>query len=112
MAIDRTVQGTVTVLAPEGPVVGEATDELVQEIKDLRQGGCERIVLEMNGVPFIDSDALEKLLAASLELETFGGALKIANPSDVVRDIFRATRLGSRIDVMDDVEGARKSLLA
>ena len=112
MTIDRTVQGTVTVLTPSGPLVGEAADELIREIQALREGGCERIVLEMNGVPFIDSEALEKLLTTSLELEAFGGALKIANPSDIVRDVFRATRLGNRIDVMDDVEAARKSLLA
>ena len=118
MKIEQSQQGTVTLLTPVGALVSEDAGaersplEHFTEVVDSHiDKGRVKIIIDMNSVPFIESEGLEMLLDASERALLKGGGVCLANPSDIVKDILFATRLAANIEVHDDLTDARRSLL-
>jgi len=111
MKIEQSQQGTVTVVTPHGAVIDDDRVQLQELLDDHIGKGRVKIVLDMNAVPFIESEGLEMLLDASELAASKGGGIRITNPSDIVRDIMIATRLGAKIELHEDLNDARRSLL-
>jgi len=111
MKIEQSQQGTVTVIAPIGAVIDEDRVQLEALLDEQMSRGRVKIVLDLNAVPFIESEGLEILLDASERAASKGGGIRIANPSDIVRDIMVATRLGNKIELHAELNEARRSLL-
>jgi len=118
MKIEQSQQGTVTVLTPVGALINDdagAQDNPLAQFAGVLNGHMEKgrtkIIVDMNSVPFIDSEGLEMLLDASERALSKGGGIRIANPSDIVKDIFVATRLAAGIEVYSELADARRSLL-
>jgi len=111
MKIEQSQQGTVLVLTPFGALVDSDSTQLGDLLRKHLDKGNVRIIVDMNAVPFIESDGLEKLLNVSEDAIACGGGLRIVNPSDIVRDILLATRLNTKIEMHRELADARRSLL-
>ena len=111
MKIEQSQQGTVLVLTPNGALVDADQKQLAEVLSKHIEKGNVKIIVDMNAVPFIDSEGLEMLLDNAELAAGSGGGLRIVNPSEIVRDILLATRLNTRIEVFGDLLDARRSLL-
>ncbi len=111
MKIERIQHGTVLVLVPSGALIEEEIEDFARQVRSCFQAGNVKVVLQMNNVPFMDSAALETLLALYGEAMALGGELKISAPTEIGRDILKATRLSNVIDVYDSTPDARRSFV-
>src|SRR5262245_19420445 len=76
---------------------GEVLDECC------RQGqGQPRIVVDLEHVPLIDSAGLETLLDYRDQMQERGGALKVAGPSALCREILSVTGVADQIEIFRD----------
>jgi anti-sigma B factor antagonist len=91
-------------------IVGEldvsTTPKMKAALAELTEGGCERILVDMSGVPFMDSTALGALVGALKRLRERGGELELAALQPGVRRVFDITRLESVFRIHESVEQA------
>ena len=111
MKIEQSQQGTMAVLVPVGALIDEDRLQLAEALQKCLDKGNAKIIVDMNGVPFVESEGLELLLDISEAASAAGGGLRVVNPSDIVRDILLATRLAGTIEIHKDLTDARRSLL-
>jgi anti-anti-sigma factor len=68
--------------------------------------GQPRIVINLQGTPLVDSSGLELLLDLRDRCLQRGGALQLAAPNPLVREILQATELAREFGLFDDVVSA------
>jgi anti-sigma B factor antagonist len=102
---DRAGETTVVVLAGELDMA--ATFRIEPELERLtRDTGVGTLVIDMDGVAFMDSSALGLLLATQQRLQADGIRLIVANPSESVRRILELTGAGDSLAVTSWPQGA------
>ena len=74
--------------------------------------GRVNMVLNLGGVPYIDSTALGELVRAFTIAAQMGGGLKLLHVKGPVRDLLRVTQLLPTFEVFDDEEDALASFVA
>lgn len=103
---ERQRQGTIDVIRCSEAIVEEHLDQLSDLLATCLETGQPRVVLDLHSAPLVDSSGLEKLLDAKEEFERVGGSLKLAEPSDLCREILACTGLVDEIEVFPDVKSA------
>lgn len=93
------VSGTLSLNAENLALAREAFEECIGK-------GQPRLVMHLEGIPLIDSVGLELLLDVRDRCLQRGGALQLAAPNPLCRDILRATDLVSQFAIFDDVNSA------
>ena len=111
MEISEYSHGAVSVLKPSGPLVGEDADKLKSRVLEVRTKSLGRLVLDLSGIPYVDSRGLEVLVEVSDELAESGQALKLCGSNDVVREVFDLTELTSYFERFVDLNAAVRSFL-
>jgi len=111
MKIEQAQVGTVDVLTPIGALVDEEAEAFCKRLHQRFQSSNSRVVLSMQEVPYLDSTALEGLVAAADELSDRATNLKLANVTPTCREILELTGLSSRFRLFATVEDAVKSFL-
>jgi len=87
-------EGSVTFVALRGKVtLGEGSEAVRTVVEQLAIEGCHQIVLNLSGVPFIDSAGLGALALGYTRLKKAGGLLKLAEAPPRVQDALEMTRL-------------------
>lgn len=61
--------------------------ELKDHIEELMNGGCHRIILDMDKVGYIDSAGIALILSLSRKMRAMGGLLTLVNVSEMVNHI-------------------------
>jgi anti-sigma B factor antagonist len=106
LRIQTYISGNVFVVRCDGRIVfgdeGAALRERVGEMLS----GSSRIVINLNGVHYIDSGGLGILVGLYVSARNRGGELKLVNPSQRVRDLLRQTKLDTVISVYRNDEEA------
>ena len=93
-AVARSIVGTMTYLAPGGPLTDEsALKALELAISDCIASNQTHLILDLERVSLIGGRALEMILDKNSRLNQIGGSLTYVNPSALVRDIFIASGL-------------------
>ncbi|HZY65036.1 MAG: STAS domain-containing protein [Actinomycetota bacterium] len=100
--------GSYSVIAVRGEV-DLHTAPKVQYAIERGTNGVGTVVVDMDGITFMDSTALSMFMRAKDSLQEQGVALRLASPSDAVARIFGVTGFGeyfdiypSRIDAVSD----------
>ncbi len=84
-----------------------AVDTQVQKtIKD----GSAKVVVDMAGVPYMDSAGLGALVQASGLAKQQGGELRLCGTSDRVAELIRMTRTDGLLPMDADVDASLKAL--
>ena len=102
MAIrEREVDG-VRILDLKGKITGgEGSAKLKQRLADLVDAGYERIVINLAGVPYVDSSGLGELVRCFTAAQKAGGGVKLSSPSRRLIDLFNLTKLSTILDICD-----------
>lgn len=100
------ISGDVFIVRCDGRIVfGDEGAALRERIGDMLSGS-PRIVINLNGVQYLDSGGLGILVGLSVSARNRGGELKLVNPSQRVSDVLRRTKLDTIISVYGNDEEA------
>jgi anti-sigma B factor antagonist len=106
MDFSQTLQGDVAVIACAGPVVAGACGELhTAAVAAIEKTG--KVVLDLAGVPYIDSTGLGMLAFLCVSARRRSGDLKLAGANAQVRDVLETTMLGRVFDMHPTADAAR-----
>ena len=67
---------------------------------------CPALVVDLSGVPFIDSTGIGVLLEYCRDAAAFGGKFCVAAPTDHVRHVFEIVRLHDALPIFDSTAAA------
>src|ERR1041385_5501455 len=94
MQIDERVVDDVTILDLKGKMtLGEGDELLKDKINSLVQQGRRKVVLNLEGVPYIDSAGLGEIVRTYTTISRQGGSLKLLNLTKRITDLLSITKL-------------------
>ncbi len=89
----RQVDSGVTVLAPSGRLDVAGAPTLKEAVSEAVTKGSPRVVIDMEGVTFVDSTGLGSVIAALKQIRSKEGELRLAAPNQQVRVVLELTTL-------------------
>ena len=89
----RQVDNGVTVVAPTGRLDVAGAPALKDAISETLKNGQARVVLDLEGVSFVDSTGLGSVIAALKQIRGSQGDLRLAAPNQQVRVVLELTTL-------------------
>ncbi len=102
----REVDGTGVVGIEGRIVLGEESAALREQVKQMLASGKKKIVLNMDGVTYIDSAGLGTLVASHHSARTQGASLKLSNLGSRFQEILQVTKLLTGFEVYDSEAAA------
>lgn len=90
-------------------VIGEGVAALRAEALELLRSGRQRILLNLEQVPYLDASGIGELVACSEHVRYQGGVLKLLKPSAKVRDLLQLANLERAFETFRDEGEARAS---
>jgi anti-sigma B factor antagonist len=111
MSLAEHKQGAVTVLKPEGPLLGKDAEDFRARLLQSLTASFGRCVVDASAIPFVDSKGLEALADASDTMASSGHSLKLCGVTETVRQAFELTQLTPRFEYFEDVHAAVRSFL-
>jgi anti-anti-sigma factor len=96
------------VLSPQEPLVGGgAAEAFERHLQQLFRSGYRNLVVDLSGVPSIDSAGVRALVRGHTSAQRVAGSLRLAGLTPAVRHVVELSRLGSVLEIYDSVEAAR-----
>jgi anti-anti-sigma factor len=89
----RQTDNGVTVLAPSGRLDVVGAPALREAVSEAMKGGQLRLIIDMEGVSFVDSSGLGSVVAALKQVRSSKGDLRLAAPNQQVRVVLELTTL-------------------
>lgn len=102
---ERKEQGA-TILDFEGRFDFSARREFKEAIEQIQERGEQQIILNLEGVSFIDSSALGMLVVAHQNSKLKQGHICLVNPQTYVRQILDLANVPKMIPVYNNVQDA------
>ena len=102
----RQVDNGVTVVAPTGRLDVAGAPALKDAISEALKNGQPRVVLDLEGVSFVDSTGLGSVIAALKQVRSSQGDLRLAAPNQQVRVVLELTTLDRVFPYYSTVEEA------
>ena len=107
MKIDVRDQDGVTVITPVGPLVIGAGERLINDtVARLLADRKTHIIIDMAGVPRIDSSGVDALVLACRRARENGGDTRLARITPRIRQLLEITQLTTVFDIYPDVAQA------
>ncbi|MBI2149410.1 MAG: STAS domain-containing protein [Acidobacteria bacterium] len=98
----RKVNGHIVVEASGRLDFGESCLQLRELAKRLTSDGNRQVVLNMQGISYVDSAGIGLLLSVYATIRNQGGDLKLVNVSPRVKELLRITNLLRVFDIFED----------
>ena len=89
----RQTEGGITVVAPTGRLDVAGAPALKDVMSGLADNGLPKVVIDMEGVSFVDSTGLGSVIAALKQVRNRQGELRLAAPNQQVRVVLELTTL-------------------
>ena len=113
MQIEERVVGNVTVLDVKGKLtLGEGDELLKDKINSLVQQERKSILLNLEGVPYIDSAGLGEIVRTYTTVSRQGGKLKLVHLTKRIQDLLSITKLLTVFETFDSEQEALASFSA
>lgn len=97
----------ITIVDLSGQIkLGAGSAALRDTVKELVAKGQKNIVLNLEGISYIDSSGLGELISAYASVRNQGGELKLLHLTNKVQDLLQITKLYTVFQVMDDEAAA------
>ena len=113
MVIEERVIGDITVLDLKGKMTfGEGDELLKDKINSLIHQGQKKLLLNLEGVPYIDSAGLGEIVRTYTTVSRQGGNLKLVNLTKRITDLLSITKLLTVFETFDNEPEALKSFQA
>lgn len=81
--------------------IGEPSEQLNEALQSIVKNGGRKVVINLNGVPQIDSSGISSLVRISIQLAREGGGVHLVCGPGRVRDALTVTRLVEAIPTYD-----------
>ena len=110
MQIEERVVGDVTILDLKGKItLGEGDEALKDKINSLTLQNRKQILLNLEGVPYIDSAGLGEVVRTYTTVSRQGGQLKLVNLTKRIEDLLSITKLLTVFETFDTEADALQS---
>jgi anti-sigma B factor antagonist len=110
MQIEERIVNDVTILDLKGKItLGEGDEALKDKINSLIQQDKKKLVLNLEGVPYIDSAGLGEIVRTYTTVSRQGGQLKLVNLTKRITDLLSITKLLTVFETFDAEPEALKS---
>ena len=107
MKIKQSSKDNAMVLELSGKIMGGPDfDKFKEEVHGLLEGGHKNIILDMAGVPWINSTGLGILITGYHSIKAAEGTMKICSVKERVLSIFYISQLENIFDVYGTLEEA------
>ena len=107
MQIEERSVGEVTVLDLKGKMtLGEGDELLKDKINSLIHQGQRKLLLNLEGVPYIDSAGLGEIVRTYTTVSRQGGSLKLVNLTKRITDLLSITKLLTVFETYDSEKDA------
>ena len=93
-------------LMPEGDIDLNGSPNLRQELKKAQAAKPQRLVIDLTGVPYMDSSGVATLVEAMQMARRSGSKLVLCGMQDRVRSIFEIARLDTVFTIVRDAGSA------
>lgn len=94
------------VVTVSGDMVADFDGALAQAVTTQLDGGATRIVIDLGGVPYVNSAGLSALVTVSATANTRGGRVVLVGLSAFFEQVLATTRLNKFFEVHKTVEDA------
>jgi anti-sigma B factor antagonist len=110
MQIEERIVGEVTILDLKGKMtLGEGDELLKDKINSLMNQGRGKILLNLEGVPYIDSAGLGEIVRTYTTVSRQGGTMKLVNLTKRITDLLAITKLLTVFETFDSEPEALQS---
>ena len=110
MQIEERPTGDVVVLDLKGKMtLGEGDEMLKDKINSLVHQGRRKVVLNLEGVPYIDSAGLGEIVRTYTTISRQGGSMKLLNLTKRITDLLSITKLLTVFETYDNEADAVRS---
>jgi anti-sigma B factor antagonist len=110
MKIEKRKKGVVTILDMKGKILfGDGIDELREAINNSIKADEKSLLLNFAEVPYLDSTGLGEVVRSYSTMRAKGGAVKIVNLTNKVKDLLTVTKLITVFETYENEEDAVKS---
>jgi anti-sigma B factor antagonist len=110
MQIEERPSGDVMILDVTGKLtIGEGDELLKDKINSLIQQGHKKLILNLEGVPYVDSAGLGEIVRTYTTVSRQGGSLKLLNLTKRIEDLLSITKLLTVFDTYDSEQDALNS---
>ena len=104
------VVGDVCVLKLEGKFTGGGDSFFLREkIKNILSMGIQKILIDMEGVPYIDSTGVGFLVGSHTSITQEGGQLKLLRVKPKILEVLKVMNLLKVFEIFEDEDAALKS---
>ena len=113
MQIEERAVGDVVILDLKGKItLGEGDELLKDKVNSLVNQGHRKILLNLGGVPYIDSAGLGEVVRTYTTVSRQGGSLKLLNLTKRITDLLSITKLLTVFETFDSENEAVRSFSA
>jgi anti-sigma B factor antagonist len=110
MQIEERLVGDVTILDLKGKMtLGEGDELLKDKINSMVLQGQKKLLLNLEGVPYIDSAGLGEIVRTYTTVSRQGGSLKLLNLTKRIQDLLSITKLLTVFETFDNEGDAVRS---
>jgi len=107
MEISKRRIGDITILDLQGKLMIGGSAELLRDtVASIVFQGDRKVVLNLGGVPYIDSSGLGELVRCSLILKREKGAIRLVNLTSKITNLLTITKLLTVFDTFDSEQAA------
>jgi anti-anti-sigma factor len=111
MKLERHEIGTVEVLSPQGVLSDDDAEEFAALLEERLASPNPRVAVSLKDVAYLDSQALDGLIAAADTMIDRGSRLKLVAVSPTCREILELTGLAGRFQFFEEPNDAVRSFL-
>ena len=113
MQIEERAVGDVVVLDLKGRItLGDGDQLLKDKVNSLVNQGRKRMVLNLAGVPYVDSAGLGEIVGSYTTVSRQGGSLKLVNLTKKITDLLAITKLLTVFETFESEDEAVRSFSA
>jgi anti-sigma B factor antagonist len=109
---ERTLQDVVVLDLRGKLTIGEGDELLKERISNLIQQGHRKLLLNLEGVPYVDSAGLGEIVRTYTTVSRQGGKLKLVNLTKRITDLLAITKLLTVFETYEAEDEAVKSFSA
>jgi anti-sigma B factor antagonist len=107
LKVKTRMEGDIAVISVSGKLMGgPESDALRNEVKNLIDEGKRKFVVNLKGVPWINSTGLGALMAVYTSIQRSEGVLRLCHVSDRIQSLFMITKLLTIFDTYPTEEEA------
>jgi len=99
-------QGRWVVMRVSGEIDMATAPKLRQQVQNVTASRPDGLVLDLDGVDFIDSTGLGVMVGAAKRLRVSGGVLRIVCSQTHLNELFELTRLDAVFDLYETIDEA------